>query len=179
MDAAEVFWQDWVMSYDIERQLLLAERMGRSSRSFSTEWQMRLTAWRKFGARQLELLRPKAPGIFFALAAALLFARLLWPRMRQVLMHRRSLEPLQRGRARAGDATLLYERMLRTLSRRGYEKPPWVTPLEFLAQLPESARSPALRELTIAYNALRFGGSQEGAPRILALLEQIEQGAAG
>ena len=179
MDAAEVFWQDWVMSYDLERQLLLADRMGHSSRSFSTEWQMRFVAVRNFAARQFEIFRAKALWPLAAIAASALLVRLVWPRWRRAFLHRRSLESVQRGRARAGDATLLYERLLELLSRRGYEKPPWVTPLEFLAQLPETANSPALRELTLAYNALRFGGSQQGAPRILELLQQIEQRGAG
>ena len=29
-DALEVFWQDWVMSYDLERQILIADRIGQN-----------------------------------------------------------------------------------------------------------------------------------------------------
>ena len=37
-DAAETFWHDWVLSYDLGRQLLLADRMERSSRRLGLEW---------------------------------------------------------------------------------------------------------------------------------------------
>ena len=33
LDTADQFWQDWVMGYNLERQVVLASRMGESSRS--------------------------------------------------------------------------------------------------------------------------------------------------
>ncbi|MBV8818179.1 MAG: DUF3488 domain-containing protein, partial [Acidobacteriaceae bacterium] len=38
VDAAEVFWQDWILNYDLERQLLLASRMEQSSRGLRMNW---------------------------------------------------------------------------------------------------------------------------------------------
>src|SRR5207253_2773184 len=37
-DAADTFWQDWVVSYDLGRQLVLADRMEQSSRRFRLDW---------------------------------------------------------------------------------------------------------------------------------------------
>ncbi len=37
-DAAEVFWQDWVLNYDLDHQLQLASKMGRSGRQMGTNW---------------------------------------------------------------------------------------------------------------------------------------------
>ncbi len=37
-DAAEVFWNDWVLNYDLDRQLQLASRMGETSRHVGSRW---------------------------------------------------------------------------------------------------------------------------------------------
>ena len=72
------------------------------------------------------------------------------------------------------DATLLYERMLRILKRRGYHKPAWFTPAEFAASLPAPVRLP-VAEFTATYNALRFGGRADAAPRLSVLIEELER----
>ncbi len=79
------------------------------------------------------------------------------------------------GKANAADATLLYLQALELLRRRGMEKPAWVTPGEFVRQLPPSAALPVVENLTRAYHDFRFGGRQEAAPRMVALLEELEQ----
>ena len=80
----------------------------------------------------------------------------------------------QRGEAQASDATLLYERMLRVLERRGLQKPPWLTPAEFARVLPASELSMLVEDLTGAYNQFRFGGRRDAAPRMVRLLRRIE-----
>jgi hypothetical protein len=80
----------------------------------------------------------------------------------------------QRGDAQPTDATLLYERMLRVLERRGLQKPPWVTPAEFARVLPASELAMLVEDLTGAYNEFRFGGRQDAAPRMVRLLRRIE-----
>src|SRR5258705_542145 len=37
-DAADTFWQEWVVSYDLGRQLALADKMEQSSRKFKIDW---------------------------------------------------------------------------------------------------------------------------------------------
>jgi hypothetical protein len=81
----------------------------------------------------------------------------------------------RRGRAEAGDATLLYARMLRVVKRRGFQKPPWFTPVEFAASLPQSAFGSAVSEFTTTYNAWRFGGRAELAPVLTSLLDALER----
>ncbi len=41
-DAAEQFWQDWVVGYDPDRQIALASRMDESTRRLGVGW---ITAW--------------------------------------------------------------------------------------------------------------------------------------
>src|SRR5262249_28339612 len=45
LDAAEIFWQDWVVAYDIDRQFLLANRI-RAGRSFSPPWSGHWDQWK-------------------------------------------------------------------------------------------------------------------------------------
>ena len=78
------------------------------------------------------------------------------------------------GDAHASDATVLYERMLHLLERRGFQKPPWLTPAEFARVLPSSETSLLVEDLTAAYNEVRFGGRRDAAPRMVWLLQRLE-----
>ena len=60
------------------------------------------------------------------------------------------------------------------LKRRGIEKPPWLTPMEFARVLPEPDLSILVEEFTAAYNALRFGGNPDDAGRIVRILVELE-----
>jgi len=81
---------------------------------------------------------------------------------------------VQRGEGQASDATLLYQRMLAVLTRRGIEKPAWLTPFEFARVLQEPELARLVEDLTEAYNEVRFGGNGDAAGRMLQLLEQLE-----
>jgi len=81
---------------------------------------------------------------------------------------------LRRGQGSVADATLLYRRMLKLLKRRGYEKPAGFTPYEFACSLPPSEIGMLVLQFTSAYNALRFGGQADAAPRLSELLEELE-----
>jgi hypothetical protein len=65
--------------------------------------------------------------------------------------------------------------MLQIAKRHGYQKPAWFTPAEFAASLGGSPIAPPVREFTSAYNALRFGGRTEVAPRLSTLLDELER----
>jgi transglutaminase-like putative cysteine protease len=170
LDAAEVFWQDWVVSYDLERQVLLAERMGQRSRTFSVNWAYRwdeVKAWVSGAREQAAVAWPVLLGVL--VAAAALF--LLTPVARRWWAGRHRERRMREGRAEASDATLLYERMLAALRRRGFQKPGWMTPLEFA----RSVNQPAVTELTESYHALRYGGQAGAASRMVELLGELER----
>ncbi len=65
--------------------------------------------------------------------------------------------------------------MLAMLARRGIQKPPWLTPAEFARVLPASEVSVVVDDLTASYNALRFGGRGDVAPRMMLLLERSKK----
>ncbi len=176
LDAAQTFWRQWVVGYDAGAQGSLADRFEQSVIRLGFEWfgalagrgwqwDARITTWlRRFGLPILLAL---------ALAAAV---RILGPRLLRRLRIRRRVERARRGQASMADATLLYERMLAVLEKRGYEKPAWFTPVEFARSLHRSPVAATVAEFTTAYNALRFGGHTEVAPRLSMLLDDLDAG---
>jgi protein-glutamine gamma-glutamyltransferase len=175
LDAAQTLWQEWIVGFDVTRQGLLANRLEHNVLSAGMRWyevisSARLNWRRSYGARGRDALRSGA-----ALLGGILLAGALaiwWLRRRRA---RRGQPHMSRARAGSVDATLLYSRMLRILKRRGFQKPPWFTPGEFAASLPRGAMGVSVTEFTAAYNAWRFGGRTEVAPRLSALLDELER----
>ena len=170
LDAADQFWQDWVVGYDFERQITLAARMQESGRNFRFPWLGDAAARMETGVRAARAYAVEILSLFALAALAILFGPSLLRKLRADLRVRRA----QRGEAQASDATLLYERMLRVLERRGMQKPPWLTPAEFARVLPASELAMLVEDLTGAYNEFRFGGRRDAAPRMVRLLRRIE-----
>ncbi len=175
VDAAQTFWQDWVVSYDIARQGTLSYSVEQRARGLGIRWFDLMagvdTGW---PSRALEWLRR------FGLRVAIVLAMgaVLWiagpPAIRLARMHLR-VRRVRRGQAGTGDATLLYGRMLDIMKRRGYQKPAWFTPAEFAASLPSTGIGPTVAEFTSIYNQWRFGGRTDVAPRLSLLLDQLER----
>jgi transglutaminase-like putative cysteine protease len=175
LDATRTFWQEWVLSYDMGRQGTLADRMEQGAQRAGIHWFDVLASARiDWDGYVIAPFRRYGP----ALLVALLVAAALWlgaPRLLRLLEVRRRVERARRGQADASDATLLYRSMLEALRRRGYYKPAWFTPAEFAASLPAGPLGATVAEFTIAYNELRFGGRTEAAPRLSALLEELQR----
>jgi transglutaminase-like putative cysteine protease len=175
LDAAETFWQQWVVGYDPGHQGTLADGIEQAARRLGmgwfdsllgaeSQWLKRAGAWiRRFAAPVLLLLLG-ALGMWFAV-----------PRLARSWRMRRRVERVRRGKASVADATLLYERLLHVLRRRGYQKPAWFTPVEFARSLEATPMGRTVEEFTGAYNALRFGGHAEAAPRLSTLLGELER----
>jgi hypothetical protein len=177
---AETFWQEWVLEYNLDRQNIRAYRMEESGRRLSLRRLDGIAAWVKqtrnaagawLAARAWQL----AAGVAVALLAAL-----AGPGLWRWLRVRRRVRRVRRGEVTASDATLLYERMLGIMRARGFEKPTWLTPNEFVRLLPASETSLLAGQLTAAYNELRFGGAWKAASaqlmRLLRQLERLEPG---
>jgi len=176
LDAADTFWQEWVVSYDPGHQGTLADKLEQGARRLDirwfdslsgaeTDWTRRMAAWfRRFGPR---------------IAIALALAVWIWlagPPLIRRLRLRLRVGRVRRGQATVADATVLYVRMLHILKRHGYHKPAWFTPAEFAAGLPAGDLSAAVAEFTISYNALRFGSRTEVATRLSTILDALERG---
>jgi transglutaminase-like putative cysteine protease len=175
VDAADTFWQDWVLSYSPGLQMTLAERMERSGRSLGSRWFDRLS-WGlvKWKGNLIDWFRRFGVWIV-ALGAFAAVLSYVGPAAARALGMRLRVWRARRGRARTDDATLLYGRMLELLRRKGYQKPAWFTPGEFARTLPPSDLGTLVTQFTEAYHALRFGGRLDAAPRLSQLLERLEQ----
>jgi protein-glutamine gamma-glutamyltransferase len=173
LDAADTFWQDWVVNYNLDRQILLANRVGESGERLRLNWFDNVGAivsgWKDrfahFGERY---------GV--AVVSGIVIAILLWrfgKDFRAWFEGLRRVRKVSRGEARSSDATLLYARMLKLLKRRGIEKPAWLTPLEFARVIPQPELSLLVQDFTDAYNELRFGADTKAARRMMHMIEQL------
>ena len=87
------------------------------------------------------------------------------------------IQRIRSGRGAPNDARLLYEKMLEAMARRGYQKPSWFTPAEFVRNLPAGERE-RIGEFTDAYNLVRFGGNPQlnaSAEKLSGMLENLER----
>jgi len=173
-DAAETFWQEWVVSYDLGHQATLADRMQQASRRVSLHWLDRLIDWgSNWQPRAQTWFLKEGLWTLAALACGMLAA---WsaPKLWRSWRMRMGVRRLRSGKGSVADATLLYRRMLKLLKRRGYQKPAWFTPHEFANTLPPSEMSGLVARFTSAYNALRFGANSDAAAQLSELLDELE-----
>lgn len=165
LDAADTFWQEWVLNYDLARQFVLGA---------SIEIGLRDLGWLLHpGGPQTPRFDPKrmtryaVPIVLLLFGGGLIvaFGRSWIEGLRSVWEVRR----IRAGSARPGDAAILYCRMLKIMQKRGYQKPAWFTPREFAA----TVQTQALDEFTDAYNALRYGTDPSAAERMKKILQEL------
>lgn len=169
LDAADHAWQEWVVSYDLTHQVAMAARFEAALRNWNRASPASDGNW---AARVVNGL--KTWGVA-ALAAALFIAALalFGPRHLRAWRRKVRLRQIIRSGGSPSDASVLYERMLETLARRGFQKPPWFTPAEFARHLP--AEQSKVVEFTEVYNSIRFGGDASAASRLAELLQEFER----
>jgi hypothetical protein len=166
LDAADTAWQQWVLAYNPGQQAALAFAFRNKVRTFGDG---------ESGFGWPEGMMPGLRWWLIALAVAGVVGigwRVRWPRLWNKWDVRRRMAKIRRGEGTANDARVLYERMLESMVRRGFQKPAWFTPLEFARNLPAGEREQVGR-FTAAYNEVRFGGDPAGAARLAEMLESI------
>ena len=170
-DAADQVWQDWVVSYDVDRQIALFTQMHESGRQFRFPRFDQITGAMGDFTGFLTRWAPLLGGLAVVLALWILAgpAAQSWWRQRD---HARRLA---RGETTPSDATILYQRFLRLLEKRGVRKPPWLTPAEFVQVLKTPDLATLAAQATEAYNDLRFGGRAEAASRLMLALDRLEK----
>ncbi len=168
LDAADHTWHEWVVSYDLGHQVAIAARFEAALRAWSRGGGSSGTPWAERMAGITALAQRWAVWIVMLLAVVF-FGPTLYVRWRR----RDRLRRIVRSGGSASDAAVLYGRMLELLARRGFEKPRWLTPVEFAQGLPgEEQRRVA--EFTSIYNSMRFGGDRAGAARLAGMLREFE-----
>lgn len=173
LDALQVFWQEWVIGYDLDRQMTLAFRVDQSRRRISFKWLE--DGWASLV--RLFKSRPEAAGgapfvLLLGLAALAVASPWLYRLARGSLRRRAASAPAHAGSAH--QAAVLYRRMLTRLERRGLPKARSLTPSEYVQTLPGEVRN-AVGAFTAEYQKVRYGGNGEGLARLSALLDTIEQ----
>jgi len=175
VDWFELSWNEWVINYDFIHQILLAQTMQRTSRSWTEiarAWfahqQAKGRRWMRSWNNGLRLLIPLAVVLFlmalrFDLVVA--FVRRLWLSWQ--------LRSPELARSNPQLASRLYGELLYLLARRGFARQPTQTPFEFAAAVSQPRLAPAVYEFTQCYTQARFGGAPCDTIRLRALLEQI------
>jgi transglutaminase-like putative cysteine protease len=175
MDWFELSWNEWVINYDFIHQILLAQTVQRSTRTWTEiarSWFMHQQAkgrrWMRSRNDWLRLLIPCVIVLFlmalrFDLVVA--FVRRLWLSWQ--------LRSPELARSNPQLASRLYGELLYLLARRGFARQPTQTPFEFAAAVSQPRLAPAVYEFTQCYTQARFGGAPCDTIRLRALLEQI------
>ena len=177
LDAMTSFWHEWVVNYDFARQRSLGEQSTRRGRVLLEDLRRTLTG---IYERLLKAARTaNAHAGWFTMtwlqrAAALGCLLLLLANARRLRRWTRALAwASASAKAPQAAAALWYERMTRTLKKRGWPKKPEQTAAEFLQEIPE----PRMRQLvgcfTEHYERARFAASTEDAQRLPELYEEI------
>jgi len=182
LDWFELQWSEWIINYDFVHQFTLAQNVGRASRDYTERLRVAFADARQRATNFVEHLQFRiltTPAIVPATFAtfALLAAIFIWlqPGVRQRLAVLWHLRLAASGELTPHVATIQYSEMLRLLARRGIQKAPTQTPVEFASSLPDSNLAAPVLELTEIYQASRFGGQTADARRASSILGRIQQ----
>ena len=181
LDAAGLFWNEWIINYDFSRQVELARDVEQQSRLFHDAIDRRFQSF-KYGAvrnsfRFERWLNTHKVWVLVGMILVLAFLvveekSLTLEDLRLFIawkFHRGSY-PMD-----AAKAALTYRRFLKVLEKKGHRKPPAETPREFAAMLKASRFGPGAAEFTRLYNTFRFGAQAAPLPRLRELLEQLRR----
>ncbi len=177
VDAASEFWREWVINYDFSHQNQLGRDMAVKSRTWGLDmrdwvrqrYRRLVRAAREAQNRAIESPLEWSLGAVVALASIVLLinVRRLWRAFRESRTARRP------ERAPRVAATIWYERMIRSLGRRGWHKRPTQTPEEFVVTIEDPALRVAVENFTRRYQRARFGASADDARALPELFEQV------
>jgi hypothetical protein len=175
------FWREWIINYDAGHQSTLSREATRNS----LEWFQRARIWTRQkheqllnAARRTQRTVSDSPVEWGFGGAAVALAILLGANARRLWrgFHSRRLAACP-GKAPSQAATIWYERMTRTLARKGWRKSPSHTPAEFVIGIQDEAMRVSVAEFTRHYELARFGGSVQDAERLPELYEEISTAA--
>ena len=177
-DWLQITWSEWVIGYDFAHQLVLAQNLQRTSKSWSEtarDWfrmkQRASRKWMKSWQFQHGAVGFLLPVFLVALLVALrfnLFAELV-RRVRLFLQ----LRGARSAQSNPQLASRLYGELLRILARRGFLRVESQTPFEFATAVSSPNLAPPVREFTQIYAHARFGGAPCDTTRLRQLLDQI------
>jgi len=179
VDAVSLFWSEWVINYDFAHQEQLAQTVERDSRQLQRSFRRRLHNFRRQViqvAYRVEAWLMSHKLLVLLLMLGVLGGLIVSEKADSIAELRFLLAwKFRRGDVPLGprEATLSYNRFLKTLRKKGYRKPLSQTPREFAYSFVGSRLSWPVLEFTRLYNALRYGQAPVSLSRLRALLEEI------
>jgi transglutaminase-like putative cysteine protease len=178
MDAMSSFWREWVVNYDLGHQLRLTQDANRGSRAIVGEaqsWSRRqyekILVWARRTQDRIGHSTMKWGLRTLVFVLLVLFGASI-PRLIQMFRRFRLARRPQKSPQMA--ASIWYERMLRQMARRGWEKLPAQTPEEFADAIGDPELKDRVSDFTEHYESARFGKSGKDASRLPELYEEIE-----
>ena len=182
LDAIESSWTSWVLDYDVNHQLALAQVV--QTRTRDAAWNLI-----SFSASVAEFLQ-KLEGLFVGLPVEpdnvpwvlLLFLIgssillwLSWVWLWPSLILWRKGRRLQSGKGETSDCSYLYAKALAVLQRQGFRRENWQTAEEFARSIDSALLRGRWEEITLSYNAARFGADAEAARRLPGLVAALQR----
>jgi transglutaminase-like putative cysteine protease len=177
IDAMSSFWRDWIVSYDSSHQITLGQAAFTGTRGLfesARKWARRHYAAMLKWARRSQDHVEHSPGRWAVIGTMLAIVLLMLGNLRRVarLLQEKWLRTYPE-RSPEMAAAMWYQRMARTLARRGMEKTTAETPQEFVKKIEnERLREPVAR-FTAVYESARFGNSVGDVQRLPELYEEV------
>ena len=179
VDAMSSFWREWVVNYDLGHQLRLTQDASRGSRALAGKAQAwgreeyeKLLEWARRTQQRIGSSALKWAARGLALVLALLFAAAL-PRLTAIVRRLQLARRPQKSPQMA--ASIWYEKMLRQIARRGFQKQPSQTPQEFAAGIHDEQFRSRVIAFTEKYEGARFGKSTADVTELPVLYEEIKR----
>lgn len=181
LDAASSFWREWVVSYDASHQYVLGRsvlsgtRRGLDRTRFDGRiFYLRLLNWARKAERHGVALSGRGLAFGIMIVIFLLAALNASPIHRAIRLRNLRAHP-ERSPEQA--AAVCYQRMIRSLSRRGLQKTSSQTAQEFVRTIDDKRLRYPVARFTDVYESARFGNSREDAIKMGELLEEVEAAA--
>ena len=182
VDTAALFWNEWIINYDFGHQVQLAREIEQDSRDFQQVFRRRSARLKRQGIRiafRIEGWLMSRQSLVMFVMLAILAGLILTDKTGALaeMRFRLAWRFARRGSAlNPREATLTYQRLLKTLQQKGFRKPPSQTPREFAFSFLGTPCGPGVLEFTKLYNTLRFGQASVSITRLRQILEDIARG---
>jgi len=181
LDAMSSFWRDWIVSYDTTHQYVLGQTALNQTRN---QWEAARNWARRHYAAMIALAKrsqqrvEQAPGRWAGIGAGVAVGLLVLMNFRRLarLLHETRLQA-HPERAPEQAAAMWYQRMTRTVARKGVQRAPTQTPQEFVGKIDDTRLRTPVARFTETYESARFGNSTEDVRRLPELYEEVESAA--
>jgi transglutaminase-like putative cysteine protease len=177
LDAMREFWREWVINYDFGHQTQVSNTVVVQSRRFFYRWRYELQ--RRYEqllarARKLQAQASETPQKYGATGVIAVLGLILLLNLRRIVgaLRARRLANAP-GRAPQLAASIWYERMTRSVGKRGYQKVLSQTPNEFVITIDDPYLRARVEAFTRAYERARFADSPDDAQQLPRLYEEI------